>query len=99
MIGKNATFTCDTIGREAYWVLNTIPMTITYPNEKKAYEEQGVIFLEPDISQEYYNLTMIVNATLALNNTILFCSAISSDYTVQMSQEVHLIIFNTPCKF
>ena len=79
-------------------MLNTIPITITHPNEKKAYEDQGVTFLE-DISQEYYNLTMIVNATLALNNTILFCSAIGSDYTVQMSQEVHLIVFNTPSKF
>ena len=55
MIGENATFTCSTIGKEAYWVLNAIPMTISYPDEKKAYEDQGVIFLE-DIYQQYYNL-------------------------------------------
>jgi hypothetical protein len=91
MIGKNVTFTCNTIGREAYWVLNAIPMTITYPNEKQAYEDQGVIFLE-DVHQQYYNLTMIINASLALNNTEIFCSVIDLDYTVEMSQEVHLII-------
>ena len=97
MLGKNATFTCNTIGREAYWVLNAIPMTISYPNEKQAYEDQGVIFLE-DISQQYYNLTMIIHASLALNKTILFCSAIGSDYTVKMSQEVHLIVFSISSK-
>ena len=97
MIGKNATFTCNTTGREAYWVLNAIPMTISYPNEKQAYEDQGVIFFE-DISQKYYNLTMIIHASLALNNTSLFCSVIDSDYTVKMSHEVHLIIFNTLSK-
>ena len=87
VIGKNATFTCSTIGIEAYWVLNTIPMTITYPQEKMAYEDQGVTFLE-DITQEYYNLTMIVEASLALNNTVIFCSVIAEDYTIIMSQEV-----------
>ena len=81
MLGKNATFTCNTIGREAYWVLNAIPMTISYPNEKQAYEDQGVIFSE-DVSQQYYNLTMIIHTSLALNNTMLFCSVIDSDYTV-----------------
>ena len=68
-------------------------MTISFPNEKQAYEDQGVIFLK-NISQQYYNLTMIIHTSLALNNTILFCSVIDSDYTLEMSQEVHLIIFN-----
>ena len=72
-------------------------MTISYPNEKQAYEDQGVIFLE-DISQQYYNLTMIIHASLALNNTMLFCSVIGSDFTVEMSREVHLIVFNTLSK-
>ena len=98
MIGKNATFTCSTIGIEAYWVLNTIPMTITYPQEKMAYEDQGVTFLE-DITQEYYNLTMIVEASLALNNTVIFCSVIAEDYTIIMSQEVQLVIFNNLSKY
>ena len=78
-------------------MLNAIPMTISYPNEKQAYEDQGVVFLE-DSSQEYYNLTMIIHASLALNNTILFCSVIDSDYTVEMSHEVHLIIYNATSK-
>ena len=66
-------------------------MTISYPDQKQAYEDQGVIFLE-DIHQLYYNLTMVINASLALNNTEIFCTAIDLDFTVQMSQEVRLII-------
>ena len=91
MIGENVTFTCNTIGREAYWVLNAIPMTISYPDQKQEYEDQGVIFLE-DIHQQYYNLTMVINASLALNNTEIFCSVIDFDFTVEMSREVRLII-------
>ena len=91
MIGENVTFTCNTIGREAQWALNAIPMTNSYPDEKQAYEDQGVIFLE-DIHQQYYNLTMIINASLVLNNTVIFCTVLDLDYTVEMSQEVHLII-------
>ena len=93
MIGENVTFTCNTIGREAYWVLNAIPMTISYPDEKKAYEDQGVVFLE-DIYQQYYNLTMFIHTSLALNNTIIFCSVIDVDYTVEMSKEIHLIVLS-----
>ena len=91
MIGENVTFICNTIGGEAHWVLNAIPMTISYPDERQAYEDQGVIFLE-DVHQQYYNLTMIINASLALNNTVIFCTVIDLDYTVEMSQEVRLII-------
>ena len=91
MIGENVTFTCDTIGIEAHWVLNAIPMTISYPDQKQAYEDQGVAFLE-DVSQQYYNLTMVVNASLALNNTEIFCTVIDLDFIMKMSQEVHLII-------
>ena len=69
MIRENVTFTCNTIGIEAHWVLNAIPMTISYPDQKQAYEDQGVIFLE-DVHQQYYNLTMVVNASLALNNIL-----------------------------
>ena len=94
MIGENVTFTCNTIGREAHWVLNTIPMTISYPDKRQAYEDQGVIFLE-DIHQQYYNLTMIINASLALNNTVIFCTVLDLDYVVEMSQEVHLIILSS----
>ena len=91
MIGENVTFTCNTIGREAYWVLNAIPMTISYPDEREVYEDQGVIFLE-DVHQQYHNLTMVINASLVLNNTVIFCTVIDLDYTVEMSQEVRLII-------
>ena len=69
-------------------------MTISYPNKMKAYEDEGVAFME-DISEYYYNLTMNIPATVALNNTVIFCSAIGRDYTVRMSPEVHLIVFNT----
>ena len=93
MIGENVTFTCNTIGREAHWVLNAIPMTISYPDQKQAYEDQGVIFLE-DINQQYYNLTMIINASLALNNTEIFCTVIDLDFTVKMSKEIYLIILS-----
>ena len=99
MIGENATFTCNAIGVEAYWVLNAIPMTISYPDEKKAYEDQGVIFLE-DIYQPYYNLTMIIHTkNFTLNNSVVFCSVIDVDYTVEMSQEVHLIILSKLCYY
>ena len=93
MIGENATFICNAIGVEAYWVLNTFPMTISYPDEKKAYEDQGVIFLE-DIYQQYYNLTMFIHTSLTLNNTIIFCLAIDVDYTVEMSKEIRLVVLS-----
>ena len=93
MIGENATFTCNAIGVEAYWVLNTFPMTISYPDGKKAYEDQGMIFLE-DIYQQYYNLTMFIHTSLALNNTIIFCSVIDVDSTMEISQEIHLIVLS-----
>ena len=73
-------------------------MTITYQDVKQGYEDRGVVFME-DITQEYYNLTMIIHASLDLNNTVIFCSAIGSDWTVTMSHEIHLIIFNTLRKF
>ena len=94
MIGKNATFTCKTTGTEAYWALNNIPMTISYPDQKQDYEDQGVLFLE-ESTRNYYNLTMIIHASMALNNTVIFCSAFGRDYTVSMSQEIKLIVFNT----
>ena len=99
VIGKNVTFTCNTIGIEAFWVLNAIPMTITYEDEKKTYEDQGVTFLE-EITQRYYNLTMIVEASLELNNTVIFCSVVGEeDFTIVMSQEVQLVIFNFSSKY
>ena len=79
-------------------MLNTIPMTITYLHEKEAYEDREVIFLE-DTTQEYYNLTMIVEASLALNNTVIFCSVVDEDLTTVMSQEVQLVIFNNLSKY
>ena len=93
MIGENVMFTCNTVGREAHWVLNAIPMTTSYPDAMQAYEDQGVIFLE-DINQQYYNLTMVINASLALNNTEIFCTVIDLDFIVEMSQEIHLIILS-----
>ena len=90
MIGKNATFTCNTVGREAHWVLNGIPMTFSYENEKQVYEDRGVTFLE-DAYQQYFNLTMIIHTSLALNNTMIFCSVIDADFTVEMSQRFILL--------
>ena len=79
-------------------MLNATPMTIAYQSEMKAYEDQGVTFLE-DITQRYYNLTMIVEASLALNNIVIFCSVVGEDYTIIMSQEVQLVIFNNLSKY
>ena len=73
-------------------------MTIAYQSEMKAYEDQGVTFLE-DITQRYYNLTMIVEVSLALNNLVIFCLAVDEDLTTVMSQEVQLVIFNNLSKY
>ena len=73
-------------------------MTITYQDVKQDYEDKGVVFME-DITREHYNLTMIVHASLDLNNTIIFCSAIGSDWILTMSEEIHLIVFTTLRKF
>ena len=79
-------------------MLNAIPMTIAYQSEMKTYEDQGVTFLE-DITQRYYNLTMIVEVNLALNNIVIFCLAVDEDLTTVMSQEVQLVIFNNLSKY
>ena len=100
LIGKNATFTCKTSGgKEAYWALNYVPMTVTYHEEKQNYEDRGVEFKEDVIQDQYYNLTMTIHASLDLNNTIIFCSVIGSDWTITMGQEVHFIVFDTLRRF
>ena len=94
LIGKNATFTCKSSGVDAHWAINHIPMTITYPEQKQEYEDKGVVFLE-DQTNGYYNITMIMHASMELNNTLIFCTVIGHDYSSYMSKEVHLIVFNT----
>ena len=69
-------------------------MTITYPEQKQEYEDKGVVFLE-DQTNGYYNITMIMHASMELNNTLIFCTVIGHDYSSYMSKEVHLIVFNT----
>ena len=68
-------------------------MTITYPEQKQAYKDKGVVFIE-DHNQKYRNLTMIIHASLDLNNTVIFCCVLGPDWTLTMSEEVHLIIFS-----
>ena len=73
-------------------------MTISYLQKKQEYEDKGVMFHE-DIAQDYYNITMIIHASMDLNNTEIFCVVVGQDYLSTMSEEVHLIIFNTLRKF
>ena len=73
-------------------------MTISYQPQKQEYEDKGVVFHE-DITQDYYNLTMIIHASMDLNNTLIFCTVIGHDFSSYMSEEVNLIVFNTLRKF
>lgn len=98
LIGKNATFTCKASGREAYWTLNNIPLSVTHEKEKHDFENMGVVFIE-DVQGQYHNLTMIIHASLDLNNTKIFCTALGSDFNVMMSQEICFIVFNTLREF
>ena len=81
-----------------YWALNGLPLTITYQDKKQEYEDKGVVFMEESIG-EYYNLTIIIPASMEFNNTVLLCSVLGADYTSSTSPEVHLIVFNTLRKF
>ena len=74
-------------------------MTISYQQQKQEYEEKGVVFLEDKIAQDYYNITMIIHASMDLNNTLIFCTVIGYDHYSYMSEEVNLIVFNTLRKF
>ena len=91
MIGENAMFTCKTTGTEAVWVLNSIPMSISYPDQVRDYEDKGVVFVE-NSSQNNHNLTMTIPATVTLNNTEISCYAVGTDFTQAFSQNVHLIV-------
>ena len=79
---------------DAHWELNKVPITLSFENEKLKYENRGVIFQE-NISQEYYNLTMIIPASLDFNNTEITCVAIAPDYIRIFSRNVHLFVFDT----
>lgn len=99
LIGKNATFTCKASGIEAHWAINHVPMTISYQQQKQDYEDKGVVFPDDVVDSEYYNITMIMHASMELNNTLIFCTVIGHDYYSYMSEEVRLIVFNTLRKF
>lgn len=79
---------------DAHWELNKVPITLSFENEKLEYEDRGVIFKE-DISQEYYNLTMIIPAILDYNNTNITCVAIAPDFRRIFSRNVHMFVFDT----
>ncbi len=74
-------------------------MTITYQQQKQEYEDKGVIFPEDAVTQDHYNISMIMYASLELNNTIIFCTVVGHDFRSYMSEEVRLIVFNTLRKF
>ena len=99
LIGRNATFTCKSSGTDAHWAINHIPMTLSYQEQKQEYEDKGVIFPEDVVTQDHYNISLIMHASLELNNTMIFCTVIGHDYRSYMSEEVHLIVFNTLRKF
>lgn len=98
LIGKNATFTCKSSGIEAHWALNHIPMTDSFLQQKQAFEDKGVIFIE-DQTEHYNNITMIIHASAELNNTLIFCTVLGRDFSSDMSDEVQLIVFSTLRKF
>lgn len=99
LIGKNATFTCKSTGTNAHWAINHTPMTISYEQQKQEYEDKGVVFPEDVVTQDHYNISLIVHASLELNNTLIFCTVYGHEYRSYMSEEVHLIVFNTLRKF
>lgn len=74
-------------------------MTISYQQQKQDYEDKGVVFPDDVVDSEYYNITMIMHASMELNNTLIFCTVIGHDYYSYMSEEVRLIVFNTLRKF
>ena len=94
MIGENATFSCKSTGKEAFWILNNISMTISYLNQMQFYVDNGVVF-KKDSSDYHYNLTMIMPGIEVLNNTVISCLAIDVDYVNTMSKEVDLVVVNT----
>ena len=99
LTGENATFECHTTVRsgiedDAHWELNRVPITLSFEKKKQEYEEQGVIFKE-DISQEHYNLTMIIPASLDFNNTEITCVAIAPDFIRIFSRNVNIFVFDT----
>ena len=92
MIGTNVTLSCKTRGgTQAFWTLNRTAITVSHESAKQYYENIGVLFTRTE-SNEYYNLTMVAPAVLAMNNTSISCAARGSG--VQMSNEVHMIVFD-----
>ena len=74
-------------------------MTISYQQQKQDYEDKGVMFPDDVVTQDYYNITLIIHASMVLNNTVIFCTVIGHDFYSYMSEEVRLIVFNTLRKF
>ena len=92
LIGTNATFTCDTIGtKEVNWVLNDVPMSVSYLDRMQQYEDNGVVFAE-DKSQYHYNLTMTIPAIVDFNKTNISCFGYDKDFYSIQSDKVHLIV-------
>ena len=80
LIGRNATFTCKSSGTDAHWAINHIPMTLSYQEQKQEYEDKGIIFPEDVVTQDHYNnISLIMHASLELNNTVIFCTVIGHD--------------------
>ena len=90
-------FTCKTTGIEAFWVLNDISMTRSFPGQVQDYENKGVVFVE-NSTQNNHNLTMTIPATVTLNNTEISCHAIRSDYTQAFSKKVYLVVVGSSGK-
>lgn len=88
----NVTFTCDTRGTIAYWVLNDTTVSITHPEEQPRYERMGVTFGKNEYDG-YINLTLIAPAVVALNNTKISCTVYKNGPA--MSTSVYLYVFNT----
>ena len=95
LIGSNITVTCKTRGgTEAFWVLNGTSITVSHQADKQRYKNIGVVFSHTE-SDGYYNLTMIVPASLPMNNTSIGCTARNSiNSAVENSNLVDFIVFN-----
>ena len=74
-------------------------MKLAYQQQKQDYEDKGVVFPDDVVDSKYYNITMIMHASMELNNTLIFCTVIGHNFYSYMSEEVRLIVFNTLRKF
>ena len=97
--GSNATFHCNTIGNNAYWMINN--ETIRYSSVKQKYTARGFTFDHPETHchQGYCNLTLHVLASEDTNQSLIECWVISSGYTSSdRSQKANLLVFVNFCK-